>query len=398
MATSPRHAYEVGDTAALRITAHAGGVPLDDVEITWEAGNDRMPANLRGNAIFHHGVAELPFGTMAEPGFRWCQLHYIYEGKSKKEEVTVAFEPERIKPFTKMPPDFRQYWQRHIKRQLQLPMDVKLTPCPQFSDDSVEVSVVSFQCGHKGRYIYGFLSVPRDTLSHPALLVPPGAGINKPTPSNNLSRQGFITLELEIHGISPLLSKEDRSTQQKVVGDYWYTGIEDRDTYYYNDVFLACYRAMDYLLTVSRVDKSRVGTYGGSQGGALSIVTAALHPAVKFLVAYSPAMCDMTGFRYGRAGGWPRLFMPSRMNEQHFDADKACATVAYYDVVNFARILCVPGFYHLGYNDPTCPPTSMQSAINVVEAPKTVCVTPRSYHWRYPEVTTKAVAWINHLF
>ena len=45
-------------------------------------------------------------------------------------------------------------------------------------------------------------------------------------------------------------------------------------------------------------------------------------------------------------------------------------TTQYYDVVNFARRVNVPGLYSWGFNDETCPPTSMYSAYNVITAPK----------------------------
>lgn len=41
-------------------------------------------------------------------------------------------------------------------------------------------------------------------------------------------------------------------------------------------------------------------------------------------------------------------------------------TSKYYDVVNFARLIKVPGLYSWGYNDATCPPTSTYSAYNVI--------------------------------
>ena len=45
-------------------------------------------------------------------------------------------------------------------------------------------------------------------------------------------------------------------------------------------------------------------------------------------------------------------------------------TSRYYDVVNFARRVTAPGLYSWGFNDETCPPTSMYSAYNVITAPK----------------------------
>lgn len=50
--------------------------------------------------------------------------------------------------------------------------------------------------------------------------------------------------------------------------------------------------------------------------------------------------------------------------------DLKIATTAYYDTVNFARRVKAPGFYLWGYNDRTCPPTSMYAAYNVITAPK----------------------------
>ncbi|MEJ1971044.1 MAG: acetylxylan esterase [Lacunisphaera sp.] len=61
------------------------------------------------------------------------------------------------------------------------------------------------------------------------------------------------------------------------------------------------------------------------------------------------------------------------------------ATLTYYDTVNFAKRLKVPGFYIWGYNDETCPPTSTYSAYNVITAPKTLAVEPEQFHTYPPE-------------
>ena len=53
----------------------------------------------------------------------------------------------------------------------------------------------------------------------------------------------------------------------------------------------------------------------------------------------------------------------------HRSADKI-ETSRYYDVVNFARRIKVPGLYTWGFNDETCPPTSMYSAYNVIPGQK----------------------------
>ena len=79
-----------------------------------------------------------------------------------------------------------------------------------------------------------------------------------------------------------------------------------------------------------------IAVTGGSQGGALSIVTAGLDRRVTRLVAYYPALSDVTGYVNQRAGGWPHMFRATEGPNVHRDEAKI-ATTRYYDVVNFAR-------------------------------------------------------------
>ena len=69
-------------------------------------------------------------------------------------------------------------------------------------------------------------------------------------------------------------------------------------------------------------------------------------------------------------------------------------TSKYYDVVNFARQVKVPGFYSWGFNDDVCPPTSMYAAYNVIKAPRTLYLVEETGHWTYPEQGEKSTKWI----
>ena len=69
-------------------------------------------------------------------------------------------------------------------------------------------------------------------------------------------------------------------------------------------------------------------------------------------------------------------------------------TSAYYDVVNFARSVNVPGYYTWGYNDETCPPTSFYAAYQVIDAPKELNLVQETGHWTYPEQQAKIREWL----
>jgi cephalosporin-C deacetylase-like acetyl esterase len=142
-------------------------------------------------------------------------------------------------------------------------------------------------------------------------------------------------------------------------------------------------RAVDFIFSLPEFDGDNIVVMGGSQGGALSIVTAALDSRIKGLVAFYPALCDVTGYLHGRAGGWPHFF--NNENLQFNNIPRKIETSKYYDVVNFARHLKIPGFYSWGYNDTTCPPTSTYAAYNVITAPKTLFLAEETGHWTYPE-------------
>ena len=69
-------------------------------------------------------------------------------------------------------------------------------------------------------------------------------------------------------------------------------------------------------------------------------------------------------------------------------------TTKYYDVVNFAKNVRVPGFYSWGFNDVTCPPTSTYSAYNSIIAPKELLIMQETGHWTYPEQIEKSKRWL----
>lgn len=386
--------YKLGEEATVEVLAYTGGIGLSDVEVTYDAGDDMLPADKKGTVRFKDGKAIVPIGTMQTPGFRYCNVSFTYDGQRYKDFIKVGFEPQRIEPLTTMPEDFARYWAKAMKKAAKVPMQAEVTPCPEFSTDKVDVSVVKLQCARKGRYVYGYLSKPKAAGKHPVILVPPGAGVKKIAPTTLYAEEGFITLDIEIHGIDFATDEESFKAIKEALGDYWYIGIEDKDTYYYKDVYLACVRCIDFLQSLPEFDGKNTGVSGGSQGGALSIVTAGLDKRVNFLVAYYPALSDVTGFVGGRAGGWPSMFVPGREPGTDVDPTVAMETMRYYDVVNFARSITVPGFYSHGYADNTCCPTSVSAVFNSITAPKTVVVTPTSAHWRFPQTNLQSIQWM----
>lgn len=381
--------YNTGDKATITVQAYKGGVALDGVTLRYKVGDEMFLAGKGDSTVFRGGKATIDLGTRTEPGFRACDLRFEVYGKTYKDMVKVGYNPGDIQSFTAMPKDFDSFWHKALKEAGKVDLAPELTPLPQYSTDKVEVSLVKLAVGPDGRNMYGYLTRPKDGQKHPVLLCPPGAGAAKIKPDTHYSEQGFIYMNINIHsGCNPELSDEAYAEARKVANNYNRRGIENRQTFYYRSVYAGCARCIDYLCSLADWDGRNVGVTGGSQGGALTIVTAALNPKVTFCAPFYPALCDLLGFKNGRAGGWPKYF------QEGDEKAGAAETLPYYDVVNFARRLTCPVFYSFGYADDTCSPTSTYAAYNAISAPKTLAVTLTNGHWRFPATNDEAEAWM----
>ena len=386
--------FDTGEEASVRIIGYAGGNPIDGIELFFEAGDEMMPADTTGKTAFRNGEAVIRFGSRKAPGFRSCSMRFTVDGKEYKSSVKAGFSPRKITPTVTFPADFNGFWSKAKEAAERIPMTVETQPLPEHSTETVDVSLVKIACWPEGHSIYGYLCTPKKAGKYPVLLTPPGAGVKRFNPSTGYAEAGFISLSIEIHGISPIAGDEEFRALAEPIGEYVYKGLDDKEDFYLKKVYLSCIRAMDYLCSLPGYDGVNAGVCGGSQGGALAIVTAGLDPRVRFLSSFYPALSDMTGYLHGRAGGWPKFFTDSNLGKLPVPIETAVETLAYYDVVNFARTLTAPGFYSFGYNDNTCPPTSVWAAVNSITAPKVVVITPSSAHWRFPETNRRSIRWM----
>lgn len=392
----PDFLYKTGEKATFRIDALAGGLPLDGVTVHYTCGPDMLAADRQDSAVFRKGRAELHAGTMKEPGFRFCSYSFTVGGKTYSDKLKVGFSAGKIASCTPVPDDFAAFWQQAVEEAGRVPLNPVVTPLPDRSTDKVDVSLVCLTVGKNGRTMYGYLTAPKDGERHPVLFCPPGAGNNKISMSAYYAERGYIYLNVNIHdGLNPELPDREYNMLKRQTDNYTYDGIDQPETFYYRDVYAGCARCVDYLCSLPAWDGRNVGVTGGSQGGALTVITAALNPKVTFCSAFYPALCDVLGFLSGRAGGWPKYFEKEAGSTAH-EAERK--TLAYYDVVNFGRMLRCPVFLSFGYADDTCCPTSVYALRNVITAPLKVAVTPYSGHWRYGETNEDAMLWQQQQF
>jgi cephalosporin-C deacetylase-like acetyl esterase len=385
--------YKTGEKVKFSISVWHNGNPVRDARVRYEIGPEKMEPVIKESAVLSKGTLTVDGGTLKTAGFLRCIAYAEVDGKQYKGLATAAFDPLTIAPAIENPGDFLKFWEDAKTEAAKIPMDAKMTLLPERSNEKVNVYHVSIQNFRNRSQVYGILCVPKKEGKYPALLKVPGAGIRPYAGDVAKAEQGVITLEIGIHGVPVNM---DPSVYLDLAGGalygYQYFNMDNRDRYYYKRVYLGCVRANDFLVSLPQFDGVNLGVSGGSQGGALSIITAALDPRVKYLAADYPALSDVTGYLKGRAGGWPHMF--DKNNLPYNNLKEKIETVKYYDVVNFARHVKVPGFYSWGFNDETCPPTSMYAAYNVIKAPKELYLALETGHWTYPEQRERSSQWI----
>jgi cephalosporin-C deacetylase len=384
--------YKTGESAKFTISVFQNGNLLKNTKVRYEIGLEKMPATRRDSSVLSTGTLTTDGGTLKTPGFLRCVAIATVNGKEYRGLATAGFEPEKITPAVENPADFSAFWNQAKADLAKVPMDARLTLLPERCTETVNVYHLNLQNFREGSRLYGILCVPKKEGKYPALLKVPGAGVRPYYGDVKMAEKGIITLEIGIHGVPVIMETQVyNDLGASALNAYFTNNLDNRDRYYYKRVYLGCVRANDFLVSLPQFDGQNLGVTGGSQGGALSIITAGLDARVKWLGAYYPALCDMAGYLQGRAGGWPHIF---DKNNPHHHTPEKIKTAAYYDVVNFARLLKVPGYYSMGFNDETCPPTSMYAAFNVINAPKTADLFLDTGHWTYPEETERMNNWL----
>ncbi len=384
--------YEVGDQVRFNVSIFKYGNPITDIDIRYELRPDKLEPIKEETISLKRSETMIKGGTMKEPGFLRCWVYATIDGVEYSNCATAAFSPRQIEPVTEIPEDFMDFWEKAMEENSKIPMDVKMTLLPERCTEKVDVYHVSLQNFNLRSRLYGILAKPKKPGKYPAILNVPGAGIRPYYGDIEMAEEGIITFQIGIHGIPVTMDPEVYDNlRYGALNNYWSMNLDDKDKYYYKRVYLGCVRAVDFIVSLEDYDGSNLAVSGGSQGGALSIITAGLDKRVKYLASLYPALSDMSGYKEGRAGGWPHMFHPSDSSNY---VDSKFETAKYYDVVNFARQITQPGWYSWGFNDTVCPPTTTYAAFNVIDATKEIHIFQDTGHWQYPEQREMRKEWL----
>ena len=398
--TVPDHAdwlYRAGEKARVEVQLYKYGIP-QDATVNYEIADDMLAADRKGEVVMKHGRAVIDMGTRNTPGFRDLRLSAVVDGKKYVHHVKVGFSVDEIRPFTREPADFIDFWNRNIEDMRAVPLSYTKEKAEEYCTDKIDCYLLKIRLNKQNQSVYAYLFYPKNAQkgSCPVVLCPPGAGIKtikEPLRHKYYAENGFIRMEMEIHGLDPRLPKETFDDITKAFNGcengYLYNGLQDPDRYYMKRVYLSLIRCLDLLTALPEWDGRNLIVQGGSQGGALAIVAAGLDRRVTQCIVNHPALSDMAAYSAGRTGGYPHFNKVDGMF-----TDRNMRTMAYYDVVNFARHVTADVYMTWGYNDNTCPPTTSYAVWNTFTCPKEALITPINEHWTSDDTEYRQMEWV----
>ena len=257
------------------------------------------------------------------------------------------------------PDDIDQFWEEVLAETAKIPLDPEVVFDPLRSSDEIDVYEVFYTSLDRVR-IAGWYAVPkqRDGLL-PGLLQVPGYNMEPPVPKV-WARKGYAAFSAAPRG----KLRSNRQFNPGYPGLLTY-GMVDRNTYSYRGFYMDACRAVEFLLARDEVDGDRIGVTGHSQGGGLTVSTAALRPEIKTAAAGAPYLCGyMDAIELTDAYPYQEIADYLRMNPD--SRQQVEDTLAYFDGINLAHRITCPVIVSVGLQDSTCPPETGYAMFNAI--------------------------------
>lgn len=283
-----------------------------------------------------------------------------------KDHVTSVIRPD----------DFDQFWADIMATVNTIPLNPEMRHVPMRSTDEVDVYEIWYDSLDNVR-IAGWYCRPKERYlepPYPALLLVPGY-VSEPTLPKSWAKLGYAAI-----GVAPRGKLRSNSQYNPGYPNLLTHNILDRNTYSYRGFYVDAARAVDFALSRPEVDPQRIGVHGSSQGGALTITTAALRKdVIKVGAAGAPYLCgfmdcaDLThSYPYEEINDYLRIHPDKR--------DQVRATLNYFDGINFAADITCPMLVYIGLEDDVVPPETGYDVVKAMSCPVEFIATPHAAH------------------
>jgi cephalosporin-C deacetylase len=293
------------------------------------------------------------------------------------------------------PSDFDAYWNEALRELDQIDPRVELMPSQTITSRHAECFDLWFTGIGDARVHAKYLRPRNRQGKQPALLQFHGYTGNSGDWVEKLPyvAEGFCMAMLDCRGQGGL-SEDNLQIKGNTHYGHIIRGLDDPDPsrLLFRHIFLDTALLARIVMGFAEVDPQRVGAFGGSQGGALTLACAALEPRIRLAAPVYPFLCDyqrvwemdLCKDAYAELRTFFRLFDPTHSREEEI-----FTRLGYIDVQFLAPRIRAKTLMAVGLMDTICPPSSQFAAYNKITAPKELAVYPDFGHEGLPGHTDR---------
>lgn len=291
------------------------------------------------------------------------------------------------------PDDHDAYWAAALAEMKAVDPRVELKPAA-FEVPFADCFHLYFT-GVRGARVHAKYLRPKNSKGrHPAVIQFHGYSGSSGDWTDKLSyvAMGYSVAALDCRGQAGL-SEDTGGVKGNTLRGHIVRGLADGpDQLLFRHIFLDTAQLAGIVMNMPEVDPDRVGCFGGSQGGGLTLACAALEPRIKRAAPVFPFLCDYLRVwnmdlalnAYAELVEFLRWFDPTHENKAEW-----FRRLGYVDVQHLASRIKAEVLMGVGLMDQICPPSTQFAAYNKIASPKDMVIYPDFKHEGLPGFTDR---------
>ena len=288
------------------------------------------------------------------------------------------------------PSDFDNFWEKGLQEIDTIDPKTELIPS-SFQTSFAECLDMYFT-GVDGARIHAKLIRPKNMPEpHPAVLMFHGytwsSGNWSDKSKLGFAAAGFTVASLDCRGQGGL-SEDVGGIKGTTMRGQIIRGVDDSpEKLLFRQIFLDAAQLAKIVMSMPEVDPARVGATGGSQGGGLTLVCAALVPEIKLAALIFPFLSDykrVWDIDQAKDAYFELQDYFRKLDPLHEREDEVFTKLGYIDIQHLAPRIKARVMMAVGLMDTLCPPSTQFAAYNKIEAEKDLRVYPDFGHEDLP--------------
>jgi cephalosporin-C deacetylase len=297
------------------------------------------------------------------------------------------------------PRDYFAYWNAAIEELNSIEPQVELV-ASNFQVPSAECFDLYFTSVRGARIHAKYLRPKNENQTpHPAVLFFHGYTGNAGDWSDKLNyiSLGFSVFAMDCRGQGGL-SEDVGGVVGNTHRGHIVRGLDaGADHLLFRHIFLDTLQLARIAMSFPEVDATKVATYGGSQGGGLALVCAALEPRIQRVVSIFPFLSDyqrtwemdLAVNAYEELRTYFRLFDPLHQREKEI-----FEMLGYIDVQHLVERIQGQVLMGISLMDQICPPSTQFAAYNKIQSHKQSLIFPDFGHEGLPGFHDEAMKFL----